>query len=140
MKERRCKTDRPATGIYYPHLNPLTFQRVSQKPPLPREGEGWGEGAKDKSLILITLILGSGILLRSTSSIHGVVAFSLEGRRDKTFYDTLFSGRGNFYDTPQVGIWISVHQLSGNDCGFCNLPVGTALDETTETGETWRTA
>ncbi len=47
--------------------------RVSQKPPLPREGEGWGEGIRDKALILITLIL----------------AFSLEGRRDKTFYDTL---------------------------------------------------
>ena len=40
--------------------------------------------AKDKTLILITLILGSGILLRSTSSIHGVVAFSLEGRRDRS--------------------------------------------------------
>ena len=48
--------------------------------------------AKDKTLILITLILGSGILLRSTSSIHGVVAFSLEGRRDSTFYDTLEDG------------------------------------------------
>jgi len=27
-------------GIHYP----LSLRRVSQKPPLPYEGEGWGEG------------------------------------------------------------------------------------------------
>ena len=50
-------------------------------PPLLHEGKGLVRVSRDKALILITLILGSGILLRSTSSIHGVVAFSLEGRR-----------------------------------------------------------
>jgi len=46
-----------------------------------------------KALILITLILGSGFLLRSTSSFPGVVTFSLEGRRNNTFYNTLLRER-----------------------------------------------
>jgi len=49
-----------------------------------------------KALILITLILGSGFLLRSTSSFPGVVTFSLEVRRNNTFCDTL--SRGEWYN------------------------------------------
>jgi len=49
--------------------------------------------SKANALISITLILGSGFLLRSTSSFPGVVIFSLEGRRNKTFYDTLMRER-----------------------------------------------
>ena len=65
-------------------------------PPLLHEGKGLVRVSRDKALILITLILGSGILLRSTSHIPGVVVFSLEGRRNKTFYDTLLCVRGGF--------------------------------------------